>query len=105
MPDSSHIQCPLCGDSVERLVFRFHHESKQEVLEKIKKDHTDWVEGSGACSRCADYCHIEVVINLKREEDYFSQPHPESWHGTLFSTSCNQISLSSDSLHINFYAI
>lgn len=63
MPDSSLIQCPLCGDLVERLIFRFHYESEQEVMGKIKNDHTDWVEQSGACSRCVDYYHTEVVIH------------------------------------------
>ncbi len=88
MTDSSRIQCPLCGDLVERLIFRFHHESEQEVIGKIKNDHTDWVEQSGACSRCVDYYHTEVVIHhrilpeagphfpIKSADDFIILPTP-----------------------------
>jgi serine protease AprX len=157
MIDSPKIKCPLCGDLVERLVFRFHHDSEQEVLHRIKEDHSDWVERTGACSRCLDYYHTEVIIhqrilpeagphfpvksiddfiilptalrldadphytgkgiticfidsgfylhddlvktrnrvkaviditNPNQGKNYFSQAHPESWHGTMTSVVC-----------------
>jgi serine protease AprX len=65
MSNASPIQCPLCGDQVDRLIYRFHIDSEQEVIGRIKKDHDDWVETSGACSRCVDYYHTEVVINQR----------------------------------------
>lgn len=168
MPDASRIQCPICGDLVERLIFRFHHESEQEVVAKIKNDHTDWVEASGACSRCVDYYHTEVVIhhrilpeagphfpiksiddfiilptplrldadprytgkgiticlidsgfylhddliktrnrvkaivditNPNQKLSYFSQVHPESWHGTMTSVVCAGDGYSSGGLY------
>lgn len=66
MTDSaSFIQCPLCNDQVERLLYRFHFESEQEVIGKIKHVHTDWIEQSGACSRCVDYYHTEVIVHQR----------------------------------------
>ncbi len=59
------IQCPLCGDQVDQLVYRFHFDSEQEVIEKIKREHNDWVEQSGACSRCVDYYHTEAVLHKR----------------------------------------
>lgn len=157
MTKEALIICPLCGDKVERLVYRFHIENEQEVIGRIKKDHDDWVETTGACSRCVDYYHTEVVINQrilpeagpqfpvksvddfiilptplrldadphytgkgiticlidsgfylhddliktknrikaivditnpKQKQEYFSKPHPESWHGTMTSVVC-----------------
>lgn len=168
MPDTPHIRCPICGDLVERLIFRFHHESEQEVVVKIKNDHADWVEESGACSRCVDYYHTEVVIhhrilpeagphfpvksaddfiilptplrldadpkymgkgiticlidsgfylhedliktrnrvkaivdvtNPNQKLNYFSQAHPESWHGTMTSVVCAGDGYSSGGLY------
>jgi serine protease AprX len=157
MTDQPMIQCPLCGDQVERLIYRFHSDSEKEVIGRIKRDHDDWVETTGACSRCVDYYHTEVVINQrilpeagpqfpvksvddfiilptplrldadphytgkgiticlidsgfylhddliktgnrikaivditnpKQKQEYFSKPHPESWHGTMTSIVC-----------------
>lgn len=157
MNSPTSIQCPICNDQVERLVYRFHVESEGEVIDKIKNDHAEWIEQSGACSRCIDYYHTEVVIhhrilpeagphfpvksvddfiilptplrldadphytgkgiticlidsgfylhddltktknrvkaivditNPNQKQEYFSQPHPESWHGTMTSVVC-----------------
>ena len=84
----AEIKCPLCGDKVERLLYRFHLESEQEVIGKIKGDHTDWIEQSGACSRCVDYYHTEVIVHhrilpeagphfpVKSADDFIILPTP-----------------------------
>lgn len=65
MTSTNLLKCPLCGDQVDRLVYRFHVESETEVIQRIKTDHTDWIEANGACSRCVDYYHTEVVIHQR----------------------------------------
>lgn len=62
MAAQEKITCPLCKDTVDKLVFRFHLESEKSILEKIKSEHADWDEESGICSRCLDYYHTEIVI-------------------------------------------
>ena len=54
------IICPLCGDDVEKLVYRFHYESEQHVINKIKENNPSWSEKDGACSRCIDYYHVKL---------------------------------------------
>ena len=65
MASTDLLICPLCSDRVDRLVYRFHVESESEVIHRIKTDHTDWVENDGACSRCVDYYHTEVVVHQR----------------------------------------
>ena len=151
------IQCPLCNDTVDKLLYRYHIGSEQKVIERIKNHNPQWTEDDGACSRCVDYYHTEIVmeqrilpeigphfpiksvddfvilptgIRLDADprytgkgiticfidsgfylhadlvnqgnrikkiidihdpaigEDYFSQPHPESWHGCMTTVVC-----------------
>src|SRR5664279_3071050 len=56
------IKCPLCNDAVDKLFYRYHFDSERFVIERIKNDHPSWTENDGACGRCADYYHTEIVM-------------------------------------------
>lgn len=56
------IRCPLCNDTVSRLLYRFHIDSERQVLENIKRQNPSWSGHDGICSRCVDYYHTEIVI-------------------------------------------
>jgi serine protease AprX len=59
------IICPLCSDTVDKLLYRFHIESEKNVIEQIKEHNPLWSEDDGACSRCVDYYHTEVVMQQR----------------------------------------
>ena len=61
MNPGTQLICPLCKDSVDKLVFRFHIDSERPIIDRIKADHSDWGEDDGACSRCIDYYHTAIV--------------------------------------------
>jgi len=45
--------CPLCGkhsDSIE-------HIAEEWLLTEIRKEHPEWVEANGTCTKCVDYYH------------------------------------------------
>jgi serine protease AprX len=157
MITTSTITCPLCNDAVDKLLYRFHLDSERAVIDRIKNHNPAWSEHDGACSRCVDYYHTEVVMqhrilpeigphfqiksaddfiilptglrlnadprytgkgvticfidsgfylhpdlityrnrikkivditDINNRENYFTQPHPESWHGTMTSVVC-----------------
>jgi len=43
--------CPLCGKPVDSV----EHITEQWVLSEIRKEHPDWVEKNGICSKCVAY--------------------------------------------------
>lgn len=53
------IQCPLCNDTVDKLVYQYHYESDKVFFNLMKEEHPQWVESSGACSRCYDYYAVQ----------------------------------------------
>ena len=55
------ITCPLCNDTVDELLYRFHIDSERNVIEKIKAHNPHWCEEDGICSRCVDYYTIQIV--------------------------------------------
>lgn len=61
MNNGERVTCPLCNDTVDKLLYRFHIDSERSVIDKIKQDHPVWTENDGACSRCVDYYHIEII--------------------------------------------
>lgn len=65
MPVSFTIQCPLCNDAVDKLVYRFHLGSERQVIERIKQTNPAWTESDGVCSRCIDYYHTEILIQQR----------------------------------------
>jgi len=69
------VSCPLCNDFVDRLLYRFHLDSEQVVIDKIKEDHPVWTQNDGACSRCLDYYQVEIIQQQRILPDigpYFS---------------------------------
>ena len=60
------IICPLCGKSNDSL----EHVAEQWLLSEIRKEHPDWVENNGGCSKCvAYYRNLDNVIELDGEKD------------------------------------
>jgi serine protease AprX len=59
------ITCPLCNDAVDKLLYRFHIESEQAVIEKIKSSNPAWAEQDGICSRCIDHYITEIIMQQK----------------------------------------
>jgi serine protease AprX len=65
MDQYENIVCPLCGDRVDKLVYRYHIDNERFVLEKIKEHNPGWAVNDGACGRCVDYYHTEVVMQQR----------------------------------------
>lgn len=57
--------CPICGDKVEKLVYRFHLGSERQVIDRIRKNKPEWTASDGTCSRCIDYYHTEIVMQQR----------------------------------------
>lgn len=65
MNQQENIVCPLCGDKVEKLLYRYHIDNEKVVVEKIKQHNPTWTENDGICGRCVDYYHTEVVMQQR----------------------------------------
>lgn len=65
MKQPENIICPLCGDLVDKLLYRYHFNNEKVVLDKIREHNPDWAATDGACSRCVDYYHTEVVMQQR----------------------------------------
>ena len=52
------VMCPLCGEEVTKNVFQFHFETEKYVLDRIVKEHPEWKESDGSCTRCLKYYMI-----------------------------------------------
>ncbi|EGG99031.1 hypothetical protein imdm_1599 [gamma proteobacterium IMCC2047] len=49
MPDANI--CPLCRKSTDSI----EHITEQWLLEEIRKEHPEWVEENGLCTKCIAY--------------------------------------------------
>jgi len=58
---SQQTNCPLCGQAVDRLIYGFHRAEEDAVLQQISKQYPQWRQENGACSRCVDYYHTEIL--------------------------------------------
>lgn len=65
MNNTATIICPLCKDTVNKLLYRFHLDNERQVIEKIRQQNPSWSEQDGACSRCVDYYHTELVMRQR----------------------------------------
>lgn len=65
MKQPTTITCPVCGDTVEKLLYRYHIDNERQVIEKIRKSNPHWSEHDGICSRCVDYYHTELVMQRR----------------------------------------
>src|SRR5436190_20102645 len=61
----SQLICPLCQDKVDKLVYRFHYDSEQAVLEKIRREFPEWTKQDGLCSRCSDFFRSEILMEQR----------------------------------------
>ncbi len=59
------IVCPLCGDWVEKLLYRYHIDNEKVVMEKIRENNPDWTVQDGVCSRCVDYYQTTIVMQQR----------------------------------------
>jgi serine protease AprX len=57
--------CPICNDAVDKLLYRFHFEAEQVVLDRIRATYPDWSAKDGICSRCIDHYQSEIVMLQK----------------------------------------
>ena len=55
----------MCNDPVERLLYRYHLDNERQVIERIREQNPEWSEKDGACGRCVDYYHNEVVMQQR----------------------------------------
>jgi serine protease AprX len=46
-------------------VYRFHYDSEQVVIEKIRKEFPDWTKQDGLCSRCVDFFRSQIVMEQR----------------------------------------
>jgi serine protease AprX len=65
MNEVKTIICPLCRDSVDKLVYRYHIGQEREVLNRIRNQNPEWSEHDGLCSRCVDYYHTELILRQR----------------------------------------
>src|SRR5258705_7594228 len=65
MNNATAIICPLCHDYVDKLVYSYHLDGEKQVIERIKQHNPGWTRNDGACGRCVDYYHTEIVIQQK----------------------------------------
>lgn len=65
MNETTAVTCPLCGDEVHKLIYRFHLESERLVIDKIKEQFPEWTKDDGICSRCLDYYHTELLMQQR----------------------------------------
>jgi len=65
MNNDATIVCPLCKDTVDKLLYRFHLDNERQVIERIRQQNPGWSEQDGTCSRCVDYYHTELVMQQR----------------------------------------
>jgi serine protease AprX len=65
MDNTGNIICPLCNDTVDKLLYRFHIDSERLVIDRIKIHNPSWSEEDGTCSRCVDYYQTEIVLEQR----------------------------------------
>ena len=65
MTQPATIICPLCNDTVEKLLYRYHFENERQVIKRIREQNPAWSQQDGACSRCMDYYHTELVMQRR----------------------------------------
>ena len=46
--------CALCGSLVNEEFRTLHEDAEQWLLNRIKRQHPEWVSADGACGRCIE---------------------------------------------------
>lgn len=65
MNTRASIICPLCNDAVDKVLYQYHIDGEKKVIRQIKEQNPGWTENDGACGRCVDYYHTEVIIQKR----------------------------------------
>ncbi len=47
-------KCPVCNKDLEESVVDVCCSAYEYIIERIKKDHPEWVEKDGACPKCVE---------------------------------------------------
>lgn len=74
--------CPVCGDEVAGLLYRYHIDNEKLVLQRIREHNPDWAQEDGICSRCVDYYHTEIIMQQRMLPEigpYFPVKSPDDF--------------------------
>ena len=75
-------QCSVCKKRVagDMIVYRDH--TNRHIVDLVKHDHPEWVEGSGICKKCVEYYEQELrgsvlkdaacAIRMRKTHKFFS---------------------------------
>ena len=47
--------CSVCGEKIDGGPSVFINHTETHIINSIKKDHPDWVEENGVCSKCENF--------------------------------------------------
>lgn len=47
--------CPVCKKEFDEHIIDVCEESYKFIIDRIKKEHPDWVKKDGACPKCVEY--------------------------------------------------
>lgn len=51
-------RCPRCGKTIQAPMLLAHAKAEEYLIELIKRDHPEWVQPDGTCSRCSNYYRV-----------------------------------------------
>ena len=46
--------CPLCASQIDEEFRTLHEDAERWIIDRIKRQHPEWVSSDGACHRCID---------------------------------------------------
>jgi len=46
--------CPLCGSEVHEELRTVHEDAERWIIDRIKRQHPEWVSAGGACTPCVE---------------------------------------------------
>ncbi len=55
MAKERKMYCPVCNKLQDEEIVDVCNSAYSYLMERIKKDHPDWVEKDGACPKCVEY--------------------------------------------------
>ena len=50
----SRYTCSVCGNQVHEELRTLHEDAEQWLINRIKRQHPEWVSADGACVRCVE---------------------------------------------------
>jgi len=52
---AQEFKCPTCGKIISRELLTIVSHTEEDIIEAIKRDHPNWVQGDGICEKCYEY--------------------------------------------------